>query len=59
MASINLWETCYSAKVEEEEEEEEGSPVKEPSLKILFIESFAERCPTTRDLLHSPIKVPG
>jgi len=32
--------------------------VKEPSLKVLFMESLAERCPTTRALLHSPIKVP-
>jgi hypothetical protein len=36
-----------------------GSPVKEPSLKVPFMESLAERCPTTRALLHSSIKVPG
>jgi hypothetical protein len=36
-----------------------GSPVKEPFLKVPFIESLAERCPTTRALLHSSIKVPG
>ena len=36
-----------------------GSPVKEPSLKIPFLESLAARCPTTRALLHSPVKVPG
>jgi len=35
-----------------------GSPVKEPSLKVPFMESFAKRCPTTRALLHSSIKVP-
>jgi len=39
--------------------EEEGSPVKEPSLKVPFMESLAERCPTTRALLHSPTRVPG
>jgi hypothetical protein len=27
-----------------------GSPLKEPSLKVLFMESLAERCPTTRAL---------
>jgi len=36
-----------------------GSPVKEPFLKVPFIESLAERCPTTRALLHSSIKVPS
>jgi len=36
-----------------------GSPVKEPSLKVLFMESLTERCPTTRALLHSSIKVHG
>jgi len=36
-----------------------GSPVREPSLKALLTESLAERCPTTRALLHSSIKVPG
>jgi hypothetical protein len=36
-----------------------GSPVKEPSLKVPLMESLAERCPTTRALLHSSIKVPG
>jgi len=35
-----------------------GSPVKEPSLKVPLMESFAERCPTTR-ALRSSIKVPG
>jgi hypothetical protein len=35
------------------------SPVKEPSLKVPFMESIAERCPTTTALLHSSIKVPG
>jgi hypothetical protein len=30
-----------------------GSPVKKPSLKFLFMESLAERCPTTTALLHS------
>jgi hypothetical protein len=35
-----------------------GSPVKEPSLKVPLMESLAERCPTTRAFLHSPIKVP-
>jgi hypothetical protein len=35
------------------------SPVKEPSLKVPFVESLAERCPTIRALLHSSIKVPG
>ena len=34
-------------------------PVKEPSLKVPLMESLAERCPTTRTPLHSPIKVPG
>jgi hypothetical protein len=28
-----------------------GSPVKEPSLKVPFMEFLAERCPTTRVLL--------
>ena len=36
-----------------------GSPVKEPSVKVPYMESLAERCPTTRALLHSAIKVPG
>ena len=36
-----------------------GSPVKEPSLKVPFMASLAERCSTTRALLHSSIKVPG
>jgi hypothetical protein len=36
-----------------------GSPVKEPSLKVPFMESLAERCPTTRARLRSSIKVPG
>jgi hypothetical protein len=36
-----------------------GFPVKEPSLKVPFMESLAERCPTTRALHHSSIKVPG
>jgi hypothetical protein len=36
-----------------------GSPVKEFSLKVPFMESFTERCPTTRALLYSSIKVPG
>jgi hypothetical protein len=36
-----------------------GSPVKEPSPKVPFMESLAERCPTTRALLHSSIKVPS
>ena len=36
-----------------------GSPVKEPSLKVPFMESLAERCPNTRALLHSSVKVPG
>jgi hypothetical protein len=35
------------------------SPIREPSLKVPFMESLAERCPTTRVLLHSSIKVPG
>jgi hypothetical protein len=36
-----------------------GSPVKEPSPKVPYMESLAERHPTTRTLLHSSIKVPG
>ena len=40
-------------------EEEEEFPSKGASLKVPFMESQAERCPTTRALLHSPIKVPG
>ena len=36
-----------------------GSPIKEPSLKVPFMESLAKRCPTTRALLHSSVKVPG
>jgi len=36
-----------------------GSPVKEPTLKALLMESLTERCPTTRALLHLSIKVPG
>jgi hypothetical protein len=36
-----------------------GFSVKEPSLKVPLMESLAERCPTTRALLHSYIKVPG
>jgi hypothetical protein len=30
-----------------------GSPVREPSLKVLFMESVAERCPTTSFLTTS------
>ena len=36
-----------------------GSPMKEPSFKVASMESLPERCPTTRALLHSSIKVPG
>jgi hypothetical protein len=36
-----------------------GSLVKEPSLKVPFMESLAARRPTTRALLHSAIKVPS
>jgi len=36
-----------------------GFPLKESSPKVPFMESLAERCPTTRTLLHSSIKVPG
>jgi hypothetical protein len=36
-----------------------GSPVKEPSLKVPLMESLTERCPTTRALFHSSIKVLG
>jgi hypothetical protein len=36
-----------------------GSPVNEPSLKVPFMQSLAERCPNTRALLHSSVKVPG
>jgi hypothetical protein len=36
-----------------------GFPVKEPTLKVLLMESLAKRCPTTRALIHSSIKVPG
>jgi hypothetical protein len=36
-----------------------GSPVKEPSPKVPFMESLAERCPITTALLHSSFKVPG
>jgi hypothetical protein len=36
-----------------------GYPVKVPSLKVPFMESLGERCPTTRALLHSSTKVPG
>jgi hypothetical protein len=36
-----------------------GSPVKEPSVKVPYVDSLAERCPTTRALLCSAIKVPG
>ena len=36
-----------------------GSPVKEPSLKVPFVESLTERCPIPRALLHSSFKVPG
>jgi len=36
-----------------------GSPVKEPCPKVPFMEPLAERCPTTRALLYSYIKVPG
>jgi hypothetical protein len=36
-----------------------GSTVKEPSPKVPFMEFLTERCPTTRALLHSAIKVPG
>jgi hypothetical protein len=36
-----------------------GFPVKEPSPKVPFMESLAERCPTTRALQNSSIKVPG
>jgi hypothetical protein len=36
-----------------------GSPVKEPFLKVPFMESLAEGCPTTRALLHLSIKALG
>jgi hypothetical protein len=36
-----------------------GSPVKELSLEVPLRESLTERCPTTRALLHSSIKIPG
>jgi len=36
-----------------------GSPVKEPTLKAPFMETLTERCPSTRNLLLSYIKVPG
>jgi len=36
-----------------------GFPVKESSLKVFLMESLAERCPTTRALIHSSIKVPS
>jgi len=36
-----------------------GFSVNEPSLKVLLMESLTERCPTTRALLHSSIKVPS
>jgi len=36
-----------------------GSPIKESSLKVPFMESLAERCSTTRAHLRSSIKVPG
>jgi hypothetical protein len=36
-----------------------GSPVKEPFLKVSFMESLAKRCPDPRAPLHSPFKVPG
>jgi hypothetical protein len=35
-----------------------GSPVKEPSLKVPFMESLEQRCPTTI-ALPSSLKVPG
>jgi hypothetical protein len=44
---------------EEEEKRKRRAPSKEPSLKVPFIESLAEICPTTGVLFHSPIKVPG
>jgi hypothetical protein len=34
-----------------------GFPVKEPSLKVPFMEPLAEGCPTTGALFHSSIKV--
>jgi len=36
-----------------------GSPLKKTSLKVPLMESLAEKCPTTKALLHSSIKVPG
>jgi hypothetical protein len=36
-----------------------GSPVNGPSLKVPLMEYLIERCPTTRALLHSSIKVLG
>ena len=36
-----------------------GSPVKEPSFKVPLMESLAERCPITRVLLHSSVKIPS
>jgi len=36
-----------------------GSPVKESSPKVPFVETLAERWPTTTVLLDSSIKVPG
>jgi hypothetical protein len=34
------------------------SPVKEPSFKVPFIESLAQKCPVPKDL-HSSFKIPG
>ena len=36
-----------------------GSPVKEPSPKVPFMESLTDRCPTTRTHCYSSVKVPG
>jgi hypothetical protein len=46
-------------KKKKKEEEERGFQIKEPFLNLPFMETLAERCFRTRDLLHSPIKVPG
>jgi outer membrane biosynthesis protein TonB len=46
-------------KKEKMGKKKKGSPVIEPSLKVPFMESLAERRPTTTALFHSHIKVPG
>jgi len=52
-------EACLQGILHLSQKHLSGSPVMEPSLKVPFMESLAERYLATRALLHSSIKVPS